>query len=136
MRTRQLLPTILVVLLVTDLVGGVLDVMEGRSSWASAWGPDATLCAPVPMIGFQIVTVLAASRMRGRAGRIAASLLAAACFVSILSGFFDGQLGRSDLAPGEVVFQVWLLVVTTGLGAVATALTLSRPLRLRSRTGV
>ena len=126
MRTRQLLPPILVVLLATDLLGGVIDVLAGRSSWASAWGPDATLCAPLPMIGFQIITVLAATRARGRAGRIAASLLALACFASLLSGFFDGQLGRADLAPGEVVFQAWLLVVTAGLGALALAFPVAR----------
>jgi hypothetical protein len=45
--------------------------------------------------------------------------------VSIVSGFFDGQLARSDLKRGEIGFQAWLLTVTAALGALA-ALTAAR----------
>jgi hypothetical protein len=71
------------------------------------------------MVASQTIAVLIATRSTGRVGRVAAGLLAAACFVSILSGFFDGQLARSDLTRGEVRFQAWLLTITGLLGALA-----------------
>jgi hypothetical protein len=103
----------------TDLVGGALDVTAGRSTWASAWGSRATLCAPAPMMAGQAIAVLITTRATGPVRRTAAGLLAGACFVSILSGFFDGQLARSDLDRGEVGFQAWLLTVTAILGTLA-----------------
>jgi hypothetical protein len=76
------------------------------------------------MIAVQAIAVLIATRSTGRVGRLAAGLLAVASFVSIMSGFFDGQLARSDLSRGEMRFQAWLLTVTGVLGALA-ALTAS-----------
>jgi hypothetical protein len=74
------------------------------------------------MIAFQVVAVTVAVRSAHLPGRIAAGLLAAACAVSVASGFFDGQLARGDLAPAEVGFQVLLLGLTGVLGgAAATA---------------
>ena len=77
------------------------------------------------MIALQTIAVLVAVRSTGRVGRVAAGVLAIACFLSIVSGFFDGQLARSDLKRGEVGFQAWLLTVTAALGALA-ALTAAR----------
>jgi hypothetical protein len=74
------------------------------------------------MITFQIGAFLLIRRNRGRLGRAAAILLALACLVSVLSGFFDGQLARADLSAGERAFQVWLLVATGVLGLSAAAL--------------
>jgi len=65
-------------------------------------------------------------------GRIASGLLAAACAVSVASGFFDGQLARGDLAPAEVGFQVLLLGLTGVLGGIATAVALARPVAGRA----
>lgn len=79
------------------------------------------------MIAFQVVAVTVAVRSPRLPGRLAAGLLAAACAVSVASGFFDGQLARSDLAPAEVGFQVLLLGLTGVLGGVATAVALARP---------
>jgi hypothetical protein len=118
---RRLLPPALLTLLATDLVGGVLDVRSGRSSLASAWSSSATLCAPWPMIAFQVAAFVMVRRGHGRPRRVAAVLLALACGVSVLSGFFDGQLGRADLTAGERGFQVWLLAVTGVLGLAAAA---------------
>ena len=110
-------------MLLTDLVGGLVDVAAGRSSLASAWSSSATLCAPWPMVAFQVGAFLLIRRRRGRLARTACVLLALACVVSVLSGFFDGQLGRADLGAGERAFQVWLLAATglLGLASVAVA---------------
>ena len=126
-RARTLLPAALGVVIAADVVGGVWDIAAGRSTAADAWGSDATLCAPWPMIAFQVVAVTVAVRSAHLPGRVAAGLLAAACAVSVASGFFDGQLGRGDLAPAEVGFQVLLLGLTGVLGGVATAAALRGP---------
>lgn len=126
-RARAWLPAALGAVVAADVVGGIWDIQAGRSVPADAWGSDATLCAPWPMIAFQVVAVAVAVRSPALPGRIAAGLLAAACAVSVASGFFDGQLARSDLAPVEVGFQVLLLGLTGVLGGVATAVVLARP---------
>ena len=113
------------VLLATDLAGGLLEIAAGRNTIGTAWGSEATLCAPLPMILAQLIAVLVITRSSRIPGRVAAVLLALACFVSFLSGFFDGQLGRADLGTFELAFQWWLLGVTAVLGAVA-ALSLFR----------
>jgi hypothetical protein len=126
MTTSRLLPRVLVgllaVVLLTDVVGGLIDVRADRSTLGSAWGSHATLAAPLPMMVAQGVMVLLLLRAGRRTAIGAAGLLTLACVVSFVSGFFDGQLGRSDLAAGEVAFQVWLISLTLVLG-IAAALT-------------
>ncbi|HEY3408044.1 MAG TPA: hypothetical protein VGK53_07730 [Propionicimonas sp.] len=131
-RSRALLPAALGAVIAADVVGGVWDISAGRSTVADAWGSDATLCAPWPMIAFQVVAVTVAVRSAHLPGRIAAGLLAAACAVSVASGFFDGQLARGDLAPAEVGFQVLLLGLTGVLGGVATAAAVAGPTERRA----
>jgi hypothetical protein len=125
-RARKLLPAALGVVLASDLVGGVWDVAAGRSAPADAWGPGATLCAPWPMIAFQAVAVAVAVRSRGKPGRVAAGLLFVACAVSLVSGFFDGQLARPDLSRAEVGFQAVLLAATGVLGGWAAVAAFGR----------
>jgi hypothetical protein len=48
-------------------------------------------------------------------------LLAAACLVSVVSGFFDGGLGHDSLSPALVAYQVLLLTVTGVVGVLAAA---------------
>ena len=116
------------VLLATDIVGGLLAVRADVNSWGEAWGPEALLAAPVPTIIAQLVLVWLATRRAGRVAIVAASLLAAACLVSVVSGFFDGGLGNAELSPGLAAFQYFLLAVTTAVGllAVGRAVTLVR----------
>ena len=133
-KVRAFLAPALAVVVAADLIGGVWDIAAGRSTPADAWGSEATLCAPWPMIAFQVVTVTVAVRSRHLPGRIAAGLLAAACAVSVASGFFDGQLARSDLAPAEVGFQVLLLAATGALGGLAAVNALSRPATAQAAT--
>jgi hypothetical protein len=116
---HRLLAGTMGVLLVTDLAGGLLEIAAGRNTVGTAWGSEATLCAPYPMIIVQVLAVVVVTRSARIAGRVAAVLLALACFVSFLSGFFDGQLARPDLGVFDLAFQWWLLGVTGLLGCLA-----------------
>ena len=118
-RARELLPGALAGLVLTDVVGGLLDVAAGRSRPSDAWSSRATLCAPWPMIAFQAASTLVATRRLGVPSRVAAGLLALGCGVSMASGFFDGQLARRDLSSSEVGFQLFLLGATGLLGGLA-----------------
>jgi hypothetical protein len=109
------------VLLVTDVVGGLFAVRSGVNTWGEAWGPKALLAAPVPMVLVQVLLVWLATRGRGLVAAVAAVLLAAACLVSVVSGFFDGGLGNADLSARLAAFQYFLLAVTTSVGLLAAA---------------
>ncbi len=106
-------------LLVTDLAGGLLAVASDVNTWGEAWSGDALLAAPLPMIALQVLLTWLAVRRPGRAATVAAALLATACLVSAVSGFFDGGLGNDELSGGLVVFQVLLLAVTATVGVLA-----------------
>jgi len=108
-------------LVVTDLVGGLLAVAAGVNTWAEAWWTDALLAAPVPMIVVQVLLTAVAVRSSTRSAVAAAVLLALACLVSVVSGFFDGGLGNDALTPALSAYQVFLLVVTAVVGALAAA---------------
>ena len=103
----------------TDLVGGLLAVRAGVNTWGEAWGPAALLAAPVPMIVAQLLLVWLATRRAGRGAAVAAALLATACLVSVVSGFFDGGLGNSELSTGLAAYQYFLLAVTAAVGVLA-----------------
>ena len=107
-------------LVATDLVGGLLAVAAGVNDWGEAWGSAALLAAPLPMIGAQLLLTWLAVRRASRGAAIAAGLLAAACFVSVISGFFDGGLANDELTPGLVAYQALLLLVTAAVGGLAT----------------
>ena len=107
------------VLLVVDLIGGLLAVGSGVNTWSEAWGGQALLAAPLPMIALQVVLVVLAVRLHGRAAAVAAGLLALACAVSVVSGFFDGGLGNDELTPALSAYQVFLLLVTGVVGVLA-----------------
>jgi hypothetical protein len=107
------------VLLVVDLIGGLLAVGSGVNTWSEAWGGQALLAAPLPMIALQVVLVVLAVRLHGRGAAVAAGLLALACAVSVVSGFFDGGLGNDELTPALSAYQVFLLLVTGVVGVLA-----------------
>jgi hypothetical protein len=113
---REPLVLALVVLLVTDLVGGLLAVSSGVNTWGEAWGSKALLAAPLPMIGAQIALTVLAVRLNGRRAAVPAGLLAAACLVSVVSGFFDGGLGNDELTTALAAYQAFLLGVTGVVG--------------------
>jgi hypothetical protein len=119
MNTKRSLVGIVGLLLVTDLVGGLLAVASDVNTWGEAWGGTALLAAPLPMIAVQVLLTWAAVRGRGRGAAAAAGLLAAACLVSVASGFFDGGLGNDALSTGLAAYQVLLLTVTGAVGVVA-----------------
>ncbi len=108
-------------LLALDAVGGGLAIATKANTPAEAWSGKAVLAAPLPMMAAQAGLAVLAVRSRGRAGGIAAALLALACAVSGISGFFDGQLGRRGLTAPLVAFQVVLVLATLIVGALAAA---------------
>jgi hypothetical protein len=128
---RQVDPLVpaMAALVLMDVVGGLLAVASGVNTWGEAWGSQALLAAPVPMILAQVLLTAVAVRARRRAAAVASGLLAAACLVSVASGFFDGGLGNDRLSGGLVVVQALLLAVTGLLGVLA----LLRAVRLGRR---
>lgn len=119
-RTRTRLVRAQLALLGVDVLGGLLAVATGVNTWSEAWGPEALLAAPLPMMVGQTVLVLLAVSTRRRWGAIPAGLLALACFVSIASGFFDGGLGNARLTGWLTAYQLLLLGVTGAVGVLAT----------------
>ena len=113
------LVTAFAAVLAADLAGGLLSVAAGVNTWAGAWGSHALLAAPVPMIAAQALLTWIAVTRSTRAVVAACVLLALACFVSVLSGFFDGGLGNDALTPALSAYQAFLLAVTGLLGVAA-----------------
>ena len=112
-------------LLVVDVVGGLLAIANDVNTVGEAWSGQATLAAPLPMMVAQAVLTLVAVRWRGTPAVVAAGLLALACLVSGISGFFDGQLGKDGLAGWLVAFQVLLVTATLVVGGLAVHRTVS-----------
>ena len=103
----------------SSIVGGIASVLAGTNTWANAWTAEATLAAPWPMLVAQTsASIAAVQRRRGLAlaGSIVLGLTAA---VAGISGFFDGQLARSDLGTGHVAGQIAYVVVAWATVAVA-----------------
>jgi hypothetical protein len=119
-RTSRRLVIAVSALVLTDLTGGLLAVASGVNTWAEAWGSEALLAAPVPMIVVQVLLTLIGTRFAGRGAAVAAGLLALACFLSVISGFFDGGIGNDELTPALSTYQVFLLALTAAVGALAT----------------
>jgi hypothetical protein len=128
--TSRHLVTALAVVLLADLVGGLLSVATGVNTWADAWGSTALLAAPVPMVVAQAVLTWVAVTRGPRATVVACVLVALACFLSVVSGFFDGGLGNDALTPALSAYQAFLLVATGVLGVAAVR----RALAQRTRT--
>lgn len=105
----------------SSLVGGVLSVLAGTNTWADAWTAEATLAAPWPMLLVQTAATLAAISPRRAMSLGGTALLGLTAAVAGISGFFDGQLGRSDLSTWYVAAQfgyvvvAWATVVVAGM---------------------
>jgi hypothetical protein len=106
-------------LVTLDLVGGGLAIANDVNTPGEAWSSKATLAAPLPMIAAQVLLATATVRWSDRRGAVAAGVLAAACLVSGVSGFFDGQLGKAGLSPPLVAFQWGLVISTLAVGGLA-----------------
>lgn len=117
--SARALVTGVVALVLLDLVGGLAAVASGVNGWGEAWGSEALMAAPLPMIAAQLLLTAGAVRWADRRGAGCAGLLAAACLVSAVSGFFDGGLGNEALDPAQAAFQVLLVAVTAGVGVLA-----------------
>ena len=108
-------------LLAIDGLGGVMAVASGWNTPVDAWGARAVAAAPVPMMAAQAALATAAVGWPGRRGAVAAGLLAGACAVSGMSGFFDGQFGKPGLPRSLLGVQILLVASTLGVGAMAVA---------------
>jgi hypothetical protein len=106
-------------LLFVDLMGGLVAIAAGENTWAEAWNSDAILAAPWPMLIAQVVLTWGAVRARRVVAIVCAGLLAVACGVSAVSGFFDGQLGKAGLSDALVAGQCFLMAVTAGVAGLA-----------------
>jgi hypothetical protein len=106
-------------LLVIDLAGGLLSIANGLNTPVDAWGSNATLAAPIPMMAAQAFLAVAAARWNDSRGAVAAGLLAVACGISGVSGFFDGQFGKPGMPAALVAFQSLLVVATLAVGGLA-----------------
>jgi peptidoglycan/LPS O-acetylase OafA/YrhL len=118
--TRRLAVSMLV-LVVTDLAGGLVAVATGVNTWADAWGGRALLAAPLPMVAVQVLLAWLAVHRDRRWAALPAGLLCAACLVSVVSGFVDGGLAHEELSAALVGFQLVLLTVTASVGLIAAA---------------
>ncbi len=118
-RTTPALWVAMGALVATDLAGGIIAVRTGLNTWAEAWGSEALLAAPLPMIFSQALLAWLALRLTGRRAAIPAALLALACLLSVASGFFDGGYSNPQLTTGTRLVQAWLLAVTGVVGVLA-----------------
>lgn len=127
-RLPLLLAGAMAVLLALDLIGGVIAIVTDMNTAAEAWDSEARLAAPWPMILFQLIMTGLAVRGGRRVAIGATILLAAACLISGISGFFDGGYRASELNAGHVAFQTLLIgwTVLVGLLAALRAYTLWR----------
>jgi len=106
-------------LLLLDGVGGSLAVVSRWNTPAEAWGGRAVAAAPAPMMAAQATFAAGAVCWPDRRGVAAAGLLATVCVVSVLSGFFDGQVGKPGLPRHLLGVQFLLVGATAGVGALA-----------------
>ena len=120
------------VLVLLDVVGAAWAVSSGVNSPAEAFSSSARMAAPWPMILLQVIMTLAAWRAAGMKATIASGLLAIACLLSAISGFFDGALAAPGLSQAQVAFQYLLISWTALVGALAIARLLA--LRAAQRT--
>lgn len=113
------LTRVIAVLVGLDVVGGVVAIRDGVSEPREAWGSTARLAAPWPMIALQVgLTTVAVGARRGPA-RGASALLAVACLVSAVSGFFDGGFRDRRLTRRHRVLQTVLVLWTALVGVLA-----------------
>ena len=91
----------------------VLGLLVANETFSDKLLNGTSINAPFPFVVVQGLAVLAATRYR--AGAVVLALL---CLVSVFSGTTDGSYG-ADLAAGERVIQIGLVVSTLLLGATA-----------------
>ena len=109
------------VLLLLNALGASWAISTGVNSPADAFSNSAKMAAPWPMILFQVLMTLTAWRASKTWAIAAAGLLALACLVSAISGFFDGALGAPGMTRGQVAFQYAFVSWTAVVGALAIA---------------
>jgi hypothetical protein len=106
--------------LAADIAGFVVATATGLTGVTTAIVSGTSINAPAPFVVVQMTVAGLAAAYRGRlGGTVAAGLLVPLCLVSIGSGFTDGSFGDAALTGGDVAVQVWIVVATAALGALA-----------------
>lgn len=105
-------------LVAASLIGGAVSVAAGVNAWSTAWTGQATLAAPWPMLLIRACATVAAVQSRRWPATVGSAVLGLSAALSGISGFFDGQLARSDLGGAYVMAQVGYVVVA-GLAVAA-----------------
>src|SRR5688572_10287534 len=108
-------------LLLLDVAGAAWAVSSGVNSAAEAFSSSAKMAAPWPMILFQVLMTVAAWRAAKKWAMTALVLLAVACLISAISGFFDGGLSAAGLSRSQVTLQYVLVSWTAVVGVFALA---------------
>src|SRR3954452_14683096 len=125
MASGRRLVVAMLVLIVSDVIGGFLAVLSGVNTWGETWGFDTSFTVPLPVGAVQLVLAwLAARNVRPPVGLVAAVVLSAFCLISLMFGLFDGDLTdtvASSVGPWGVVWGVVLLSVTAVVGLLAVA---------------
>lgn len=111
-------------------VAGVTLALSGDlASFGDAIANGSKVNAPLPIIAVQLLGGVVALRARGRAARLGAILLLAACTLSLAAVAFDGDLGSDGLSAGQVAYQLliagttattWVLAVRRLRGDIST----------------
>jgi hypothetical protein len=117
-------------LVVVYLVGAAIAVDHGLNpTYLDALGPNGRLAAPIPMIVLQLVAVALAVSSRRGVALTGSAVLALACSIAVISGFFDGGYADSRLSPFDRVYQFTMIAGITVL-AVLGLITFTRRLRV------
>ena len=107
-------------LVAISVVGAVISVTGDLSpDMLDAMGPEGRLSIPLPMIVAQISLGVAAGSCRRRVALVGSGLLAAALFVSVISGFFDGGYADDRFSAFERGYQLFLVAALTVVGVLA-----------------
>ena len=91
----------------------ILGLLVANETFSDKLVNGTSINAPFPFVVVQGLAVLAATRYR--AGAVVLALL---CLVSVVSGTADGSYA-ADLAAGERMIQIGIVVSTLALAAVA-----------------
>jgi hypothetical protein len=103
-----------------SVVGGVISVAGDLSpNLLDALGPDGHLSIPLPMVAAQVVLAIAACSRRRWLALTGSGLLAAALFVCIISGFFDGGYADDRFGALERAYQLFLIAALATVGVLA-----------------
>jgi hypothetical protein len=101
-------------------VAGIALALSGDlASLGDAIANGSKVNAPFPIIAVQLLGGAIALRARGRAAKLGAILLLAACTLSLAAAALDGDLGSQGLSAGQVAYQLLIAAATAATWVLA-----------------